>query len=225
MSTIAVSGGTGGLGRAIVDGLNAAGKSTVVVLSRESTKEKEKELGARMIAVDYNDVASVSAVLEKNNIDTVICTLSAPGPEAELALISAVEKSRVTNRYIPAIWSILYNSITTTGSKIITRPVSQALGEIPVVLTHTSDVGKFVAAYMEKPTWGKEAYIIGNRLTLNELIRLVEEAKGVKFTVTYDSVDDLSAGKVTELPSHPPAYAVFPKESLQGFLAGFDCWQ
>ncbi|EXM13654.1 hypothetical protein RAB80_005590 [Fusarium oxysporum f. sp. vasinfectum] len=28
MSTIAVSGGTGGLGRAIVDGLNAAGKST-----------------------------------------------------------------------------------------------------------------------------------------------------------------------------------------------------
>lgn len=35
MSTIAVSGGTGGLGRAIVDGLNAAGKSTVVVLSRE----------------------------------------------------------------------------------------------------------------------------------------------------------------------------------------------
>ncbi|KAF6513937.1 hypothetical protein HZS61_006193 [Fusarium oxysporum f. sp. conglutinans] len=106
MSTIAVSGGTGGLGRAIVDGLNAAGKSTVVVLSRESTKEKEKELGARMIAADYDEVASVSAVLEKNNIDTVICTLSAPGPEAELALISAVEKSRVTNRYIPAIWSI-----------------------------------------------------------------------------------------------------------------------
>ncbi|EXL65995.1 hypothetical protein FOPG_17807 [Fusarium oxysporum f. sp. conglutinans race 2 54008] len=119
MSTIAVSGGTGGLGRAIVDGLNAAGKSTVVVLSRESTKEKEKELGARMIAADYDEVASVSAVLEKNNIDTVICTLSAPGPEAELALISAVEKSRVTNRYIPAIWSIPYNSITTTGSKIM----------------------------------------------------------------------------------------------------------
>ncbi|EXK26319.1 hypothetical protein FOMG_17064 [Fusarium oxysporum f. sp. melonis 26406] len=118
MSTIAVSGGTGGLSRAIVDGLNAARKSTVVVLSRESTKEKEKELSARMTAVDYNEVASVSAVLEKNNIDTVICTLSAPGPEGELALISAVEKSRVTNRYIPAIWSIPYNSITTTGSKM-----------------------------------------------------------------------------------------------------------
>ncbi|WKT54474.1 NmrA-like domain [Fusarium oxysporum f. sp. vasinfectum] len=269
MSTIAVAGGTGGLGRAIVDGLNAAGKSTVVVLSRESTKEKEKELGARMIAVDYNDVASVSAVLEKNNIDTVICTLSTPGPEAELALISAVEKSRVTNRYIPAIWTIPYNSemipyFPPAGSKLqvlaalektslqytafyngffldyfvpgvptYLRPLTWAVdvqnnaasipgtGDVPVVLTHTSDVAKFVAAYMEKPNWDKEAYIIGNRLTLNELIRLVEEAKGVKFTVTYDSVDDLSAGKVTELPSHPPAYAVFPKEALQGFLAGF----
>lgn len=36
MSVIAVAGGTGGVGRAIVDALNATGKFEVVVLSRKA---------------------------------------------------------------------------------------------------------------------------------------------------------------------------------------------
>ena len=35
MPTVAVAGGTGKLGRAIVDGINAAGKFDLVVLARE----------------------------------------------------------------------------------------------------------------------------------------------------------------------------------------------
>lgn len=38
MSVIAVAGGTGKLGRAVVDALNATGKFTVLVLAREASQ-------------------------------------------------------------------------------------------------------------------------------------------------------------------------------------------
>lgn len=38
MPTVAVAGGTGKLGRAIVDGINAAGKFEVVILARQVRK-------------------------------------------------------------------------------------------------------------------------------------------------------------------------------------------
>jgi hypothetical protein len=44
---------------------------------------------------------------------------------------------------------------------------------------------------------------------------------GDKFEVTYDSVDLLKSGKITELPSHEALYPFFPKPELQGMLAQF----
>ena len=94
-------------------------------------------------------------------------------------------------------------------------------GDVPVVFTHTWDISKFVAAYVQKPTWEKEAYIIGGKATWNEFIAIAEEAKGTKFTVETDSIEKLSKGEITELPSHPSIYSFFPKPMLQGFFAAF----
>lgn len=94
-------------------------------------------------------------------------------------------------------------------------------GDVPVVFTHTFDVARFVAALVGQPTWEKESYIIGDRVTWNEFLRLAEEAKGTKFTVVHDSLEKLRAGQITELPSHPSLYPFFPKETLQGFFAAF----
>ncbi|XMA19293.1 hypothetical protein WAI453_012084 [Rhynchosporium graminicola] len=50
MSIVAVAGGTGKLGRAVVDGIVADGKFEVVVLAREAEDAKSKEIGARIVA-------------------------------------------------------------------------------------------------------------------------------------------------------------------------------
>ncbi|KAG7410207.1 Oxidoreductase BOA1 [Fusarium oxysporum f. sp. raphani] len=92
-------------------------------------------------------------------------------------------------------------------------------GEVPVVFTHTFDVARFVAAALDLPVWERTSWIIGDRITWNDLAKQAQEAKGVPFHVTHDSIEALKAGVITDLPSHPQFYHVFPKEHLQGFIA------
>jgi hypothetical protein len=44
---------------------------------------------------------------------------------------------------------------------------------------------------------------------------------GSKFTVSYDSLQKLKEGRVTELPSHHTAYPYFPKPILQSVFSKF----
>lgn len=94
-------------------------------------------------------------------------------------------------------------------------------GNVPVVLTYTMDIAKFVAASLALSKWEPKTYLVGDIVTWNELVVLAESIKGVKFSVTYDTVDSLKAGNVTELPSHPAMYSFLPKEQLRGILATF----
>ncbi|OHW97499.1 NmrA-like family protein [Colletotrichum incanum] len=94
-------------------------------------------------------------------------------------------------------------------------------GDVPVVFTHTFDVARFVAALLEHTDWRPESYIIGDKLTFNDLVRLAEKIKGNVFTVVYDSVEDLEANKMIELPSHHKVYKFYPKEMLHSFLIPF----
>lgn len=94
-------------------------------------------------------------------------------------------------------------------------------GNVPVVFTHTWDIAKFVAAYVQKPKWDKGVYVVGDKITWNDFVALAEDAKGKKFTVVNDPIEKLQKGKITELPSHPHLYPFFPKQMLQGFFAAF----
>jgi len=47
---------------------------------------------------------------------------------------------------------------------------------------------------------------------------------GAKFDVTYDSIDVLKSGKITELPSHVGLYSFVPKEAFQGMISTFELW-
>ncbi len=51
-------------------------------------------------------------------------------------------------------------------------------GNVPVTFTHTRDVAKFVAASLDLDEWDRETFVTGEKVTLNELLRLAEEAKG-----------------------------------------------
>ncbi|RSL57706.1 hypothetical protein CEP53_006377 [Fusarium sp. AF-6] len=265
-SLVAVAGGTGNLGRTIVEAIIADGKYQVVILARE-----EKQIGAKILPVNYADVDGLTKVLEDNNIETIISTLNTMGvAEPELNLIAAADRAKSTKRFVPSIWGAKYTQEISDSFPIAKAKlaVTAALektsleytswltgyfadyyiaphipshmtilrvvidmennaaaipgtGDVPVAFTYTVDLAKFVAASLSLPKWQPETYLTGDKLTWNQLLQLAETAKGTKFSVTYDPVDSLKEGKVSELPSHAVMYGFLPKEQLQGILATF----
>lgn len=51
-------------------------------------------------------------------------------------------------------------------------------GNTPVTFTHTSDLGKFVAASLDLQKWDRVSVVIGDKMTLNEAVTLAEQATG-----------------------------------------------
>ncbi|KAF0326764.1 hypothetical protein K4K61_009368 [Colletotrichum sp. SAR11_59] len=97
-------------------------------------------------------------------------------------------------------------------------------GNVPSAFTHTRDVAKFVAAALDLKKWDNDLYIVGDKVTWNEFLKLAEDAKGTKFNVAYDSAEKLKAGQTTELPGQIPAYPFFPKEAYQALAGTFGWW-
>ncbi|KAM5386477.1 hypothetical protein ACJZ2D_000440 [Fusarium nematophilum] len=97
-------------------------------------------------------------------------------------------------------------------------------GKQNMTFTYTKDVAKFVAAALDLPKWETNTYIIGDKMTWEEFVKLAEEARGDKFTVTYDSVEKLKAGEITELPGQIAAYSYFKKEWAQRLFSVFGFW-
>ncbi|KAK1547828.1 hypothetical protein CPAR01_01795 [Colletotrichum paranaense] len=88
-------------------------------------------------------------------------------------------------------------------------------GDVPVAMTFASKLAKFVAAALTLPKWERETYLIGYKLTWNQLIELAEAVKGAKFDVSQT----LKAGKVTKLPRHRSPYPYILDEQLQPMFA------
>ncbi|KAH6880818.1 hypothetical protein B0T10DRAFT_565548 [Thelonectria olida] len=97
-------------------------------------------------------------------------------------------------------------------------------GKQAMTFTYTKDVAKFVVAALDLPKWDRDNYIIGDKMTWEEFVRLAEEARGEKFTVTYDSVEKLKSGEITALPGQVAAYSYFPKEWVEKLFSVFGFW-
>ena len=73
----------------------------------QANAEKEKEIGARILPVDYTSIDALAKAFEANKVETVISTLGWPaGGELEFNLIAAADKSATTKRYIPSVWGM-----------------------------------------------------------------------------------------------------------------------
>jgi hypothetical protein len=116
-------------------------------------------------------------------------------------------------------------------------------GDTPIVFTYTTDVANFVAASLELPKWPQRSVIVGDKITANQLVALIEKVRGKvyqyiygshiedlrsnprgigrKMDIVHDSVQDLKAGRNTELPSNIPRYVFFPKPVLEGLVQVF----
>ncbi|CAH0044397.1 unnamed protein product [Clonostachys solani] len=118
-------------------------------------------------------------------------------------------------------------------------------GKQKMTFTYTKDAARFVVAALGLPKWEQNTYIIGDKMTWEEFVQVAERArgrtwtahlislktgtdkslvKGKKFTVTYDSVEELKAGKITELPGQIAAYPYFRKEWVQRLFSVFGFW-
>ncbi|KAF2640795.1 NAD(P)-binding protein [Massarina eburnea CBS 473.64] len=105
MVFIAVVGGTGGVGKTLVDAFNADGKHEVIVLSR---KVPEGKNAAPVFAVDYANVSQLTKILDENKVHTVISALTMVYPasaQAELNMIAAAAASIPTKRFIASNWA------------------------------------------------------------------------------------------------------------------------
>ena len=79
-------------------------------------------------------------------------------------------------------------------------------GKYPIYFTHTIDLAKYTVALLGLDNWEEKYYVYGDKKTWPEVVEIAEAAKGVKFTVAYDSIEKLQRGEVTELPGHKDVY-------------------
>lgn len=106
MVLVAVAGGTGGIGKHIVEAILATKKHDIVVLSRSPTHALLESKGVRIAAVSYTDPASLDRALQ--GVHTVITTIGGLDYDSwvtpQLALLDAAKRSGV-KRFVPSDWS------------------------------------------------------------------------------------------------------------------------
>lgn len=56
-------------------------------------------------------------------------------------------------------------------------------GKQQVTFTYTKDVGKFVVAALTLPKWDRDTYVIGDKMTWEDFVKVAEEARGKTFPI------------------------------------------
>ncbi|KAK1714436.1 NmrA-like family protein [Colletotrichum lupini] len=109
MVRIAIAGGSGNVGREILDALVARGKHEILILSRKNVPATDFGPGVKWIKTNYNDVAHLSQVLE--GVHTVLSFVAGPVDPTNIAqretqknLIDASIKAGV-RRFAPSEWA------------------------------------------------------------------------------------------------------------------------
>ncbi|KXH35180.1 hypothetical protein CNYM01_10080 [Colletotrichum nymphaeae SA-01] len=151
MAIIAVAGGTGAVGKTIVEGIVAHGGHRVFVLSRTSREPKD---GVQFLAVDYRDVEGISKILQENQIDTVISAMGVVTPQtnqAQINLVKASNTSNSTRRFIVSAYDMLH-----TRDQISHYPLAQyafeAIDELDKTdIEYTRVVNGFFLDYFGMP--------------------------------------------------------------------------
>ncbi|KAK5047035.1 hypothetical protein LTR84_006977 [Exophiala bonariae] len=271
MVTVAVAGGTGNVGRTIVDALVQSKKYDVIVLTRKANYDVDPS--RTTCVVDYGDIEQVTRLLESKNVHTVISTIAvldeATG-KSELSLVAAAAMSATTRRFIASNWGgvipsdeslrIPFQTHRLATIKALEKTdlewtqfqngyfldyygmphvesnlkpltfvldVANTAAAVPgtgneiMTFTYTRDLAKFVVAALDLRDWRFPMVCYSEKTTWNKMIAWAEESRGVKFNITYDSVEKLRGGEIDELPAHLAAYSFVPKPVLVGIQSNF----
>ncbi|QSZ29535.1 hypothetical protein DSL72_004050 [Monilinia vaccinii-corymbosi] len=271
MVKVAVAGGTGGVGSAIVDALKEQSLHEFIVLSRNENPEFAAKNNVKVVKIDYSNVPSMSKVLDEHNIHTVIsavCIVSQEHSDSQVNLVHAAAASKSVKRFAASEYGSNYeekHALTrpTTALKAIATTelaktsleytsfvngifldylsmpavpshlaagvsffdipnriaVALGTGKVPLVMTHTRDVARFVVASLSLEKWELRSYIVGDRKTWHEVVDILGKLAGAKFTIT-DDASVVTKGQVIESPAHRAAYSASMKEHGDWFEAG-----
>jgi len=94
---------------------------------------------------------------------------------------------------------------TTDGKAYSAFPLKpSAPWKSPKQRTNQLLVAEFVSRAISMPpgTWKEHSWIVGDKVTFHQILAAAETARGVKFTVTYDSLDKLKKGEYTQIPAN-----------------------
>ncbi|PVH89453.1 NAD(P)-binding protein [Cadophora sp. DSE1049] len=72
-------------------------------------------------------------------------------------------------------------------------------GNEKMSMTYTPDVAQFIIKMLDEPDWPVLSGFVGQDVTFNEMLGWAESATGRKFKVSYDSIEKLEKGEVTNL--------------------------
>ncbi|KAF5701637.1 hypothetical protein FGLOB1_10085 [Fusarium globosum] len=247
MVVVAVAGGTGGIGGAIVDTLRPNPHHKMIILTRKIPDAPHAT--DTFVTLDYSDVDAMAKALDDNNVHTVISALRVFDPassDAESNLVKATAKAKIPRRFIASAWGIQYADKT---------PVGQARGRTLTELRTTDlewtrfDNGFFLdyygpptfKSYMQRVAWAidiahKKAGIPGTGNEPMTFTYTFDVAKfvvaaldlpkweqlmycyGSKFNVSYDPPEKLEKGEVSELPFNRNA-ADLPQKVLEDLMS------
>lgn len=107
MVKIAVAGGSGSIGRAIVRALEDYSSHEFIILSREHGADP------KVVTVDFTDIAGLQGVLEQHEVHTVISAVSLQSDDSgrsQMNLIEAADQSRCTRRFMPSEFGAHYKT-------------------------------------------------------------------------------------------------------------------
>ncbi|KAH8662992.1 NmrA-like family protein [Tricladium varicosporioides] len=110
MVNVAIAGGTGGVGRTIVELMQGHQTHKVFILSRKAISQDD-QFGATCVQVDYDDIGALKRTLEEYQIHTVLSTFGISGDslsKSQLNLIRASAASQATKRFVPSSFAIPY---------------------------------------------------------------------------------------------------------------------
>ncbi|CAG7953457.1 unnamed protein product [Penicillium olsonii] len=75
-------------------------------------------------------------------------------------------------------------------------------GNNVICMTYTYDLATYLVKALGLDEWPELSVIVGDEVTYNQILGMAEEFTGKKFTVTYDSLEQIQAGDVT-VPTQP----------------------
>ncbi|KAF2625417.1 NAD(P)-binding protein [Macroventuria anomochaeta] len=104
MVVVAVVGGTGNVGKTIVDALKIDGTHEVIVFGR---KVPQGELSIPTFALDYKNIDQITQTLDEHKVHTVISTIVMYNPvaaQSERNLIAAATNSATVKRFVQSNW-------------------------------------------------------------------------------------------------------------------------
>ncbi|KAH7110618.1 hypothetical protein B0J11DRAFT_620116 [Dendryphion nanum] len=111
MVKVAIAGGTGGVGRAIVDAFKDQTTHKFIVLSRKENPEFEVQFNAPVVKIDYSTPSSVQKTLDEHQVHTVISAVSLQfqgQSDAQITLIRGAAASSHVKRFAPSEFGIPY---------------------------------------------------------------------------------------------------------------------